>query len=136
MRLWQVYPACPRCKADAGTPCQSRQRGREGRPRKNPCEERYRLLGGDRWARGDEIQCSGRKGRDGGGCRNLATWVFKMYLSGEQYRRPSQSCNLHKASHLRLLKERAGYGLRIEVEPFQDGTARPPGKTNKPMRTR
>ena len=84
----------------------------------------------DRWARGDEIQCSGRKGREGGGCRNLATWVFKMYWGTEQYRRPSQSCNLHKDSHLRLLRERNRYPVRIEVEPFQDATVRPPGKTN------
>lgn len=126
MRLWQVYPECPRCHAVAGTPCLSRQRGREGQPRKNPCQERLRLLGGDRHAQAGELSCGA------GGCRNLAVWTLKIFHRGEPYLRPWLSCHLHKDARLRLLREHnKRMSLEFVVEPFQDPTERPAGKTNK-----
>lgn len=70
----------------------------------------------DRWARGDEIACSGSKGAIAGGCRNLAVWLFVNDLvPGRNW----ISCDLHRDSHRRLMIER-GVARNPETVPFQD----------------
>lgn len=87
-------------------------------------------MGSDRWARGDEIACSGRPGHSAGGCRNLATWLFVSDLwPGRNW----ISCNLHKDSHRRLMIERR-VAYRPETVPFQDPTVLPPRIKTRPKK--
>lgn len=83
MRIWECYPACPDCGAEAGKACWDRRNGRRGQTKTNPCYDRIRFGGGDRWAIGDELTCGA------GGCRNLATYILRTSIKNgtEQFRR-------------------------------------------------
>ncbi|HYJ33791.1 MAG TPA: hypothetical protein VE326_11280 [Candidatus Binatia bacterium] len=86
---------------------------------------RYGVMG-DRMARGDEITCAPS-------CRSVATWTIKFfYMDGKEARRPVVCCNRHLSDRQSYWKERDrnSHGVTQVVEPFQDQTQPPPGKTN------